>query len=179
LITPLGPNVVGWAAQPGNWHCSLLASGEAPQPCRSVAALFAELYTANKPEAADRLLASHFINHEEAAERSPGPRGAKETAAWLHATFSDLRFDIEDVISDGASVVVRLTMSGRHTGAAGPFADMPVTGRSFRSRQIHIWRVSDGKVTDHWAVRDDLGWMTQLGLLSALNESGQQNRAPT
>jgi predicted ester cyclase len=135
-----------------------------------VLALFADLYTGNEPEAADRLLAANFVNHEAAAERSPGPQGAKETAAWLHATFSDLRFDIEDVISDGASVVVRLTMSGRHTGAAGPFADMPVTGRPFRSRQIHIWRVSDGKITDHWAVRDDLGWMTQLGLLSALNE---------
>jgi predicted ester cyclase len=61
-------------------------------------------------------------------------------------------------------------MSGRRTGAAGPFADMPVTGRSLRNRQIDIWRVSDGKVTDHWAVRDDLGLITQLGLLSALNQ---------
>jgi predicted ester cyclase len=135
-----------------------------------VRALFSDLYTRNEAEAADRLLASDFVNHEGAAERSPGPQGAKETAAWLHASFSDLRFDIEDVISDGDSVVVRLTMSGRHTGAAGPFAEMPVTDRTFRTRQIHIWRVADGKVTDHWAVRDDLGWMTQLGLLSALNE---------
>ena len=99
-----------------------------------VLALFADLYTGNEPEAADRLLAANFVNHEGAAERSPGPQGAKETATWLHATFSDLRFDIDEVISDGASVVVRLTMSGRHTGAAGPFADMPVTGRPFRSR---------------------------------------------
>jgi predicted ester cyclase len=139
--------------------------------------LFADLYTSNRPEAADRLLASNFMNHEAAAERSPGPQGAKETAAWLHAAFSDLRFDIEDIISDGEKVVVRLTMSGRHTGAAGPFAQMPVTERSFRTRQIHIWRVSDGKVTDHWALRDDLGWMTQLGLLSALNERWGASRA--
>ena len=135
-----------------------------------VLALFAELYGRNEADAADRLLDENFVNHEAAAERSSGPQGAKETAAWLHASFDDLRFDIEDVISDGASVVVRLTMSGRHTGAAGPFADMPVTGRPFRCRQIHIWRVADDRITDHWAVRDDLGWMTQLGLLSILNE---------
>ena len=139
-------------------------------PADVVLRLFEDLYTRNESEAADRLLASNFVNHEAAAERSSGPQGAKETAAWLHATFSDLRFDIEDVISDGKSVVVMVVMSGRHTGAAGPFAQMPVTGRSFQSRQIHIWRVSDGRVTDHWAVRDDLGWMTQLGLLSALSE---------
>jgi steroid delta-isomerase-like uncharacterized protein len=139
-------------------------------PADVVLALFADLYSRNDPEAADRLLAADFVNHEAAAERSAGPQGAKETAAWLHESFSDLRFEIEDVICDGESVVVRLTMSGRHTGAAGPFAGMPVTGRPFRTRQIHMWRVSDGRITDHWAVRDDLGWMTQLGLLSALNE---------
>ena len=72
--------------------------------------LFADLYTSNRPEVADRLLASNFVNHEAATERSPGPQGAKETAAWLHETFSDLRFDIEDVISDGDKVAVRLTM---------------------------------------------------------------------
>jgi predicted ester cyclase len=99
-------------------------------PADIVRELFADLYTGNQPEAADRLLASNFVNHEAAAERSPGPQGAKETAAWLHAAFSELRFDIEDVISEGEKVVVRLMMSGRHTGAAGPFAQMPVTGRS-------------------------------------------------
>src|SRR3712207_3890590 len=98
-------------------------------PENVVLALFAELYGRNEPQAADRLLAADFVNHEAAAERSPGAQGAKETAAWLHAAFSDLRFEIEDVISDGTSVVVRLMMSGRHTGAAGPFTGMPVTGR--------------------------------------------------
>ena len=103
----------------------------------------------NRAEAADRLLAANLTD-EAAAEHSPGPRGAKVAA--LHATFSDLRFDIEDVICDGASVVVRLTMSGRHT--------VLLVRRHARDRpaipdgQIHIWRGVGRQVTDHWAVRD-------------------------
>ena len=134
--------------------------------------LFDELYNGNDPEAADRLVASNFVNHEAAAERSPGPQGAKETASWLHQAFSDLRFDIEDVISNGEKVVVRAMLCGRHTGAAGPLAQLPVTGRPFRVQHIHIFRVEDGKVAEHWASRDDLGHMGQLGLLPPPPDTG-------
>jgi predicted SnoaL-like aldol condensation-catalyzing enzyme len=27
---------------------------------------------------------------------------------------------------------------------------------------IHIWRVVDGKIVEHWACRDDLGVLEQL-----------------
>jgi predicted ester cyclase len=131
----------------------------------TVVRLFEELYNANDPTAADRYVAADAVNHEAAAERSPGAQGAKETAAWLHEAFSDLHFDIEDVISDGEKVVVRAMVSGRHTGAAGPLARMPVTGRPFRVQHIHIVRLEDGKMAEHWANRDDLGHMAQLGLL--------------
>jgi predicted ester cyclase len=29
----------------------------------------------------------------------------------------------------------------------------------------HMFRVTDGKISEHWAVRDDLGMMQQLGVL--------------
>ena len=34
------------------------------------------------------------------------------------------------------------------------------------ARQSHWFRVEEGKLTEHWAVRDDLGMMQQLGALS-------------
>ena len=32
---------------------------------------------------------------------------------------------------------------------------------------VHIWKLADGKIVKHWAVRDDLGLMLQLGVVSA------------
>ena len=32
---------------------------------------------------------------------------------------------------------------------------------------VHIWRLVDSKIVEHWAVRDDLGLMMQLGVVEA------------
>jgi predicted ester cyclase len=31
---------------------------------------------------------------------------------------------------------------------------------------VHIWRLANEKIVEHWAVRDDLGLMFQLGAIS-------------
>ena len=31
---------------------------------------------------------------------------------------------------------------------------------------MHIWRLANGKILEHWAVRDDLGLMIQLAVVS-------------
>jgi predicted ester cyclase len=56
-----------------------------------------------------------------------------------------------------------MTMHGRHLGE---FLGWPPTGKGFATEQIHIWRISDGRVIEHWSVRDDLGQALQLGLLA-------------
>lgn len=42
------------------------------------------------------------------------------------------------------------------------------TGKSFSVQHTHIVRVADGKLIEHWANRDDLGMMAQLGLMPEL-----------
>ena len=42
-------------------------------------------------------------------------------------------------------------------------ADVPVSGRATAWKFIHIWRVVDGMVVEHWACRDDMGLVGQLG----------------
>jgi predicted ester cyclase len=39
------------------------------------------------------------------------------------------------------------------------------TGRRFEVLQTHWWKIKDGKIVFHLAVRDDLGMMKQLGLV--------------
>jgi lactoylglutathione lyase len=39
---------------------------------------------------------------------------------------------------------------------------VPASGRPAAWRFIHIWRVADGMVVEHWACRDDMGLVEQL-----------------
>jgi predicted ester cyclase len=40
------------------------------------------------------------------------------------------------------------------------------TGRAFEVQHIHMYRVLDGKIAEHFANQDDVGMMRQLGLLA-------------
>jgi hypothetical protein len=39
-------------------------------------------------------------------------------------------------------------------------------GQSYTVNHVHIYRVAEGKIREHWAVRDDLSMLRQLGALS-------------
>jgi predicted SnoaL-like aldol condensation-catalyzing enzyme len=41
-------------------------------------------------------------------------------------------------------------------------ADLPVTGQPAAWDFIHIWRVADGMLVEHWACRDDHGMIERL-----------------
>jgi predicted ester cyclase len=73
-----------------------------------------------------------------------------------------MRSEIENEICEGDKVVARVTVHGRHVGE---FLGKEPTGKEFATKQIHIWRLEDAKVIEHWSVRDDLGQALQLGLL--------------
>ncbi len=103
------------------------------------------------------------VNHEAAPGAPRGFEGIKQTMLWLAAAFSDRRYEIHQVIVEGDTVALHCTFSGRHTGA---FMGLAPTNRPFAVRQVHIVRFREGKGVESWAVRDDLGLMRQLGVLS-------------
>ncbi len=120
------------------------------------------------------LVHADMVNHEAVAEppaaRVPGPAGLKGTYDWLHSAHSDLTFEVLDVVADGDRAVGRVVMRGRQTGpfvvydAAGEVDRVfPATGRSFAQKQMHLYRLAEGQVVEHWANRDDLGLAEQLG----------------
>jgi predicted ester cyclase len=115
-----------------------------------------------------------FYNREAIDEppacRGRGPAALYATALWLRSAYSELRWEVHDVVADGDLVVIHATMSGRQTGdfvlydADGRVREaFPPTGRRFAVTQTHWFRVAEGKVIEHWANRDDMGMAQQLG----------------
>ncbi|SOB88819.1 ester cyclase [Streptomyces sp. 1331.2] len=144
-----------------------------PLTARDVAIRCVQLMGDGSPSEFEALVHPDAVNHESRAEppaaRGRGPQAFHATALWLRAAYSDLRWTIEEAVTEGDLVVLHTTMSGRHTGTfvtydehARPSGAFPATGRTFSVTQTHWCRVADGRLIEHWANRDDLGQALQL-----------------
>lgn len=95
--------------------------------------------------------------NREATNEPPDTRGTGlaamyATARWLRHAFSDLTWQVHDVVKDADLVVVHTTMSGRQTGPfvtyrpdAEVAAVFPPRDRTFAVTQTHWFRIHDGK----------------------------------
>jgi predicted ester cyclase len=93
----------------------------------------------------------------------------------ITAAFPDNRHEVEEVIAEADTVVLRCTLTGTHEG---PFMGIPPTGRKMEVTEIHIYRLVDGKAVEHRVGRDDLGAMRQLGIIAdAVPAPGNRNGA--
>jgi len=131
----------------------------------SMAALVRRLYDLldrGEISALDEVLAPDYVDHT-VPPGVPGDRvGFKKVVAQLHSAFHDLHQTIEDLIVAGDRVVVRSTLRGIHRGA---FMGISATSKSMALAQIHIARISEGRLVEHWGNEDDLGMLRQLGVV--------------
>lgn len=114
------------------------------------------------PERLAEVFAEDYVNHTAPPGTPPGPEGAIAFRAWLQATFSDVEYEVVDVVGEGDRVAVYTLMRGTHTGAGLGAAP---TGKRFEAEQMHFIRVADGRIAEHWGVRDDAAMLRQLGLI--------------
>jgi steroid delta-isomerase-like uncharacterized protein len=107
------------------------------------------------------LTAADGIDHAVPPNMPPTRDSAIQFLSMFRAAFPDLHYTLEDVIAEGDRVVQRTIASGT---MKGEFLGMPATGKSAAWTEIHIVRVKDGKIVEHWASVDQLGMFQQLGL---------------
>jgi predicted ester cyclase len=93
--------------------------------------------------------------------RSPGGRdGFRAVVRFLSSIFADISITPLDVIAEGDKVVARTRFSGLHVGAFGAVA---ASHRTIECDQIHIWRLEDGLIAEHWMCMDEVGSLRQMG----------------
>ena len=122
-----------------------------------------DYFGAGRYDLAGQMVTPDFVDHEAPPGTPPGPDGANAVLRWLRGAFADLSYEILDAFGAGDRAAVRVITRGTHTGA---FLGTPPTGKQFQIEAIHLYRIHDGKVAEHWAKRDDLGLARQLGLLT-------------
>jgi predicted ester cyclase len=107
-------------------------------------------------------IATDAVEHGARPGEPQGIEGATRTMLWLGRVFSDQRWEIHRVIGEGDTVVVHATHHGRHTG---DLMGIPPTNRKVAYEYVHIVRFRDGRIAEHWGVRDDMTLMRQLGVV--------------
>jgi steroid delta-isomerase-like uncharacterized protein len=110
------------------------------------------------PKAIDELAADDFTAHT-FGDLQPGREPLKKAMARAGEGVSDAKFEIHDVIAEKDRVVVRLTTHARHTGR---FMGVEPSGNDYSIDEIHIFRVDDGKVREHWHEFDRQRLVQQL-----------------
>jgi predicted SnoaL-like aldol condensation-catalyzing enzyme len=131
---------------------------------------FEDLFNRQDLDCADDLAAPVYIEHAvapfgtEAPGAVPGPEHLRNTCGWLCAQFPDLHMTIESIVEEGDLVVARVLSEGTNTGPLNGV--IPPTGRRFSASQSHWFRVEDGRLAEHWATREDLPAMMQLGVVA-------------
>jgi steroid delta-isomerase-like uncharacterized protein len=118
-----------------------------------------EIFLQGRLDAVDELLIDDFTPHTW-GNVEPGKESMKAAIERVSHGLSDAAMAIEDVIAEGDRVAVRLTSSAVQTGE---FMGLPPSGKAYTIGEIHIFRVDDGKVAEHWHQADFMGMMRQLG----------------
>lgn len=91
-----------------------------------------------------------------------GYESVKGIIAAFMGAFSDLHFDLEDIVAEDDRVVTRMTARATQSGN---FMGVPATGKKIECAVVGIARVQGDKIVEHWGVTDELAMMQQLGLI--------------
>ncbi len=109
---------------------------------------------------ADEVLSPHIAEHQ--AGMGAGPEGLKGAITYLRSVFPDFRLTIEDTVTAGDTIWVRMRARGTQQG---PHLGLPPTGKPIDIYVIDICRFEGGKMVEHWGVPDRLALLEQLGFL--------------
>jgi predicted ester cyclase len=108
-----------------------------------------------EPGAIEEVYATTFVDHVNSMTYR-GIDGAHRSVALYAELFPDLRFVVEEQVTEGERVASRWTLHGTH-----------------RRRPVRLWgivisRVEDGQIVEDWAASDSLDLIRQLGVWRSL-----------
>jgi steroid delta-isomerase-like uncharacterized protein len=123
-----------------------------------------EAFNEGRLEVVDEVVSPDMIDHTQVPGMPSGREGIKALIRAVRSTFPDLKNTVVKQIAEGDTYVQHVRSSGT---MKGDWMGMPATGKSATWDAVHIVRVKDGRIVEHWAVQDNLGMLQQLGLAPA------------
>jgi len=121
----------------------------------------------------DEIHTPSYIGHAP-LEHMRGPEGCKELVARYRAALPDIRWSIEEMITQGDRVVFGWSTRWTHKGDLGGIAP---TGKKGTTMGISICRITDGRIAEEWATWDALDSLQQIGVIPELVGQAKEKAA--
>lgn len=123
-----------------------------------------EILNEGRLELIDEIFAPDFVQHAAIPGFPPGRDGLRTFFTAYRAAFPDLKFALLQEVQEGDKHVVHVRASGT---MKGDFMGMHATNKSATWEEMHLVRVRDDKIVEHWGLVDQLGMLQQLGVIPA------------
>ena len=130
-------------------------------PTTAVATRFYELYGNGEIDRVLDLLGEDYVSH---GFGGGGRDSLRQSLEGFRAAFPDVAFTVEDTITEGDKVAVKITFRGTHQG---PFAGVAASGNPIEVGGCDVFRVCDGKIVEAWWLGDSGSMLRQIGAIPA------------
>lgn len=129
--------------------------------------LYNSVWNERRLEYIDKIIAkSHALVDPTITGRSTGPAVYRRQVERFQAAFPDLKFHIDDTVSEKDKLVVVWTVTGTHKGV---FLGIPPTNKKVSMAGMSMHQIAEGKILETTAVWDAIGLLQELGVALPVN----------
>jgi predicted ester cyclase len=108
---------------------------------------------------AEKYLTADYQSHGSYDDSVRGPASFRMTIEMQHRAFSDVKYEILDVVSMGDQSAIRWVMRGRHTG---PFIGIPPTNMEIEHNAMIFLRFEGDQIAERWGIVDNFTLLRTL-----------------
>jgi predicted ester cyclase len=132
-----------------------------PTEAHALAAEVIDAMNSRQLERIRDLVTDDFVDHGSPVPLPPGPDGYIAILTFV-TTVLQVRYEVDDIVSAGDSVAIRATAHGVNNVSP---QGVETTGKPFAMKTAHFFRARDGRLCEHWGIRDELDVLYQVGAL--------------
>ncbi len=123
--------------------------------------LYQDVWNERKFEVIKEVISeSHALGDPTISGAAVGPEAYRKQVDRFLAAFPDLRFMIDDTVSEKDKMVLAWRITGTHKGE---FLGVPATGKKLTITGITINEISEGKILESAVIWDALGLLQEMG----------------
>ena len=119
-----------------------------------------DLWNRKELAAAFDLFATSYVAHT--TDRDMSLEEERKLDGEFFAAFPDATGTLELMVAEGDKVAIRVTWRGIHKGE---YVGVAPTGKRVEMTNSGVFRIAGGKVSELWAMLDNLRFMQQLGMI--------------